>query len=84
MVYHRDLRGKVKTLTIQRSSTGKWYASFSIVNTSGFIAVEDLMVSQMMHSHCLARRIANASWSAFFAHLSCKAEEEGRAENASS
>src|SRR5712692_122444 len=29
IVLHRHLRGKVKTLTIQRSSTGKWYACFS-------------------------------------------------------
>lgn len=29
VVLHRPIRGKVKTLTIQRSSTGKWYASFS-------------------------------------------------------
>src|SRR5205807_3838003 len=31
IVLHRPMRGKVKTLTIQRSSTGKWYASFSVV-----------------------------------------------------
>src|SRR6266702_5998080 len=30
MVYHRPVRGKVKTLTIHKSSTGKWYASFSV------------------------------------------------------
>src|SRR5216684_7852816 len=30
MVYHRPLRGKVKTCTIRRSSTGKWYVSFSV------------------------------------------------------
>src|SRR5437588_9119952 len=30
IVLHRPMRGKVKTLTIQRSSTGKWYASFSV------------------------------------------------------
>jgi putative transposase len=29
MVYHRPVRGNVKTLTIHKSSTGKWYASFS-------------------------------------------------------
>jgi putative transposase len=29
MVYHRPIRGKIKTLTIRRSSTGKWYACFS-------------------------------------------------------
>jgi putative transposase len=30
MVYHRPIIGKIKTLTIHRSSTGKWYASFSV------------------------------------------------------
>ncbi|MDD1678952.1 MAG: hypothetical protein LUO93_07225, partial [Methanomicrobiales archaeon] len=27
---HRELIGKVKTLTIRRTRTGKWYASFSV------------------------------------------------------
>ncbi len=170
MVYHRPVRGKVKTLTIRRSSTGKWYASFSceveperlperpehvgvdvglktfatlstgeeianprffrkeekalvkvqrkhsklakgtperrkhrkavarvheriawrrenfthqesrkIVNSFGVICVEDLSVNRMIHNHCLSKSIADASWSAFFAQLSCKAEEAGRA-----
>jgi putative transposase len=169
MVYHRPVRGKVKTLTIHKSSTGKWYASFSceveaqrlpaipdavgidvglktfatlsdgqaienprffraeekalakvqrrhakrakgtpqrrkhrkvvarvheriawkrenfthqqsrkIVNAYGIIAVEDLMVNRMLHNHCLAKSIADASWSAFFSQLSSKAEEAGR------
>src|SRR6266699_6664362 len=30
IVLHRPIRGKIKTLTIHRSSTGKWYASFSV------------------------------------------------------
>jgi len=30
IVYHRPLRGKVKTCTLHRSSTGKWYVSFSV------------------------------------------------------
>jgi len=30
MVYHRPIKGKVKTCTVQRSSTGKWYVSFSV------------------------------------------------------
>jgi putative transposase len=30
LVYHRPIKGKVKTLTIHRSSTGKGYASFSV------------------------------------------------------
>src|SRR5438128_12388302 len=29
MVYHRPVKGKMKTCTVQRSSTGKWYVSFS-------------------------------------------------------
>src|SRR5450759_3782755 len=30
MVYHRPMKGKVKTATVQRSSTGKWYITFSV------------------------------------------------------
>src|SRR3954447_22923587 len=30
IILHRPMRGKIKTLTISRSSTGKWYASFSV------------------------------------------------------
>src|SRR6266699_3058658 len=30
MVYHRPVRGKIKTLTIRKSRTGKWYAAFSV------------------------------------------------------
>jgi len=169
IVWHRVLRGNVKTLTIQRSSTGKWYASFSvecdplrlpetstqvgidvglktfaslstgeeianprffrkeekslakvqrkhsqlakgtpergkhrkvvarvherikfrrdnfthqhsrsIVDRFGVITVEDLTVTRMVHNPCLAKSIADASWSAFFAQLSAKAEEAGR------
>ncbi len=169
MVYHRPIRGKVKTCTVQRSSTGKWYVSFSveceperlpetstpvgidvglktfatlsnaeaienprffrkeqkalakgqrklaklaqgtaerrkhrkviarvheriafkrdnfthqesrqIVDRFGVICVEDLQVKRMLHNHCLAKSIADASWAAFFAQLSCKAEEAGR------
>jgi putative transposase len=169
MVYHRPIKGKIKTLTVQRSSTGKWYVSFSceveperlpdipehvgidvglktfatlsdgeeienprffreeekalakvnrkhsklakstperrkhrkvvahvheriawrrenfthqnsrkIVNSYGVICVEDLSISRMLHNHCLAKSIADASWSAFFSQLSSKAEEAGR------
>ncbi|HVB74117.1 MAG TPA: transposase [Ktedonobacteraceae bacterium] len=169
MVYHRPIKGKIKTATVHRSSTGKWYVSFSceceperlpatpeqvgidvglktfatlssgeeianprffrkeekalaqvqhkhsklakdtperrkhrkviarvheritfrrgnfthqesrkIVNGFGMIAVEDLHVNRMTHNHCLAKSIADASWSAFFSQLHSKAEEAGR------
>ncbi len=169
MVYHRPIKGKIKTCTIQRSSTGKWYVSFSvecepvrppdtpeqvgidvglktfatlstaeeianprffrkeekalakvqrkhsklskgtperrkhrkvvarvheriawrrenfthqesrqIVDRFGVICVEDLQVNRMTHNHCLAKSIADASWSAFFSQLAAKAEEAGR------
>ena|SRR2546425_743554 len=169
MVYHRPIRGQIKTLTIRKSSTGKWYASFSveceperlpelpsqvgidvglqtfatlstgeeienprffrneeqalanvqrqhsklakgtpqrhkhrkavarmheriafrrenfthqhshsIVARFGVICVEDLSVNRMIHNHCLAKSIADASWSAFFSQLAAKAEEAGR------
>jgi len=169
MVYHRLIKGTVKTCTIRRSSTGKWYVSFSvecdperldpvatqvgidvglktfatlsngeeianprffrqeekalakvqrkhstlakgtperrkhrkvvarvheriqfrrdnfthqesrqIVDRFGVICVEDLLVNRMVHHHCLAKSIQDASWTGFFDRLSSKAEEAGR------
>src|SRR5712692_84048 len=169
MVYHRPIKGTVKTCTIRRSRTGKWYVSFSceceperldpvatqvgidvglktfatlsngeeianprffrqeekalakvqrkhstlakgtrqrrkhrqvvarvheriqfrrdnfthqesrqIVDRFGVICVEDLHVNRMVHHHCLAKSIQDASWTGFFDRLWSKAEEAGR------
>ncbi len=52
--------------------------SRQIVDRYGVICVEDLNVNRMLHNHCLAKSISDASWSAFFSQLSAKAEEAGR------
>ena len=49
-----------------------------IVNRFGFIAVEDLEVNRMVHSHCLAKSITDVAWALFFLLLFGKAEEAGR------
>jgi putative transposase len=49
-----------------------------IVNTCDLIAVEDLSVNRMVHTHCLAKSIHDAAWSQFARLLSSKAAWAGR------
>lgn len=49
-----------------------------IVDIHQVIAVEDLAVNRMVHQHCLAKSITDASWSMFASVLSYKAASAGR------
>jgi putative transposase len=49
-----------------------------IVNHIDLIAVEDLAVNRMTHSHCLAKSIHDVAWNQFASLLSYKAAWAGR------
>ena len=49
-----------------------------LINQFGLLAVEALVVRNMLRNPKLAKSIADVSWSQFFARLQAKAEEAGR------
>jgi putative transposase len=49
-----------------------------LIKRFGLIAVEALVVRNLVKNPHLAKSIADAAWSSFFAHLLSKAEEAGR------
>ena len=67
---HERIRNRRSNFTHQLSR--------NIVNSFGVICVEDLQVNRMLHNHCLAKSISDASWSEFFSRLSSKAADAGR------
>jgi putative transposase len=52
--------------------------SHRLVDSFDLIAVEDLSVSRMVHTHCLAKSIHDAAWSQFAALVAYKAAWAGR------
>jgi putative transposase len=75
---HRKAVARVHERIAFRRDNFTHQESRKIINSHGVICVEDLHVNRMTHNHCLAKSIHDAAWSAFFAQLSCKAEEAGR------
>jgi putative transposase len=74
---HRKL-SKAHQGTSQRENFIRQQAA-SLVKRYGFIAVEALVVRNMVKNPKLAKSIAEAAWSSFFVQLLSKAEEAGRA-----
>lgn len=80
----RNRRKAVKLLAKQYEKTKNQRKDFAhklarnIVNTYGWIAVEDLQIANMVQNHHLSKSISDAGWGQFLAVLECKAEEAGR------
>ena len=49
-----------------------------LVNAFDVLAVEDLSVNRMVHTHCLAKSIHDAAWTQFAAYIAHKAAWAGR------
>jgi IS605 OrfB family transposase len=75
--FHIDAQGKLSASGIGPVKIVLHRAMRGTLNF-GVICGEDLTVNRMLHTHCLAKSIADASWSAFFNQLDAKAEEAGR------
>ena len=67
---HERIANRRKTFIEQEVS--------KLIRRFGFLAVEALVVRNMVKNPNLAKSIADASWSMFFKHLQAKAEEAGR------
>ncbi len=75
---HRKAVARVHERIAWRRENFTHQESRKVVNAYGVICVEDLQVNRMTHNHGLAKSIADASWSAFFAQVFAKAAEAGR------
>lgn len=75
---HRQAVARVHERIRFRRDNFTHQESRQIVDRFGIICVEALHVKRMTYNHCLSKSIHDASWSAFFSKLACKAEEAGR------
>lgn len=75
---HRKVVARVHERIAWRRKNFTHQNSRRVVNQFGIICVEDLNVNRMVHTHCLAKSISDAAWSAFLDQLASKAEEAGR------
>jgi putative transposase len=75
---HRHMVARVHERIAWRRSDFTHQHSRRIVNQFDLIAVEDLSVNRMVHTHCLAKSIHDAAWSQFTDLLSYKAAWAGR------
>ncbi len=75
---HRKVLARVHERIAWRRSNFAHQHSRRIVDGCDLIAVEDLSVNRMTHTHCLAKSIHDVAWSQFTALIAYKAAWAGR------
>jgi putative transposase len=75
---HRKVVARVHERIAWRRGDFSHQQSRRLVNVFDLLAVEDLSVNRMTHTHCLAKSIHDAAWSQFTTLLAYKAAWAGR------
>ena len=74
----RKVVSRIHERSVNRRNDFAHQNSRRIINRYGLIAVEDIGVNRMVHTHCLAKSIMDAAWSGFLFDLTYKAADAGR------